>query len=89
MWLKYMVAEVRVEPLIDSLSPLEIIRNGLEIERVEVIPLARVLTENALIDTAHADELGASMKQKRGQITPIAVRARLDERQVEKWSMTL
>lgn len=74
-----MTAEVGAESLIDLLSPLEIIQRGLEIERLEVIPLARVLTENALIDPAHADELGASMKQKRGQITPIAVRAKINE----------
>jgi hypothetical protein len=63
---------------VNMLSPRELIRNGIETERLETIPLANVLTEEALIDDSHAVELGASMKQKRGQITPIAVRPRID-----------
>lgn len=65
---------------VGMLSPRELIRNGVETERLETISLGRVLTEEALIDESHAAELGASMKQKRGQITPIAVRARIGER---------
>ena len=60
-------------------TPLELIRNKIETERLEIIPLSKVLTEHALIDDSHAEELGVSMRQKRGQITPIAVRARLDD----------
>jgi len=62
---------------IELMSPVEIITQRIECKRSERIPLNDVITENALIDPSHADELGASMKQKRGQISPIAVRARL------------
>lgn len=62
------------------LTPIDLLRNRIETERLETIPLVRVLTEEALVDSSHANELGASMKQKRGQLTPITVRARLDEK---------
>lgn len=64
---------------LESASLHELIRNKIETERLERISLSKVTTEHALIDDDHADKLGASMKQKRGQITPIAVRARLDD----------
>lgn len=66
-------------PSVESMPPVEIIAKGIECKRLEVIPLECVITEDALIDSSHAAELGDSMRQKRGQITPIAVRARLDE----------
>src|SRR3989344_516019 len=69
-----MIVELRPTFDVHTTSPLELIRSGIETERLERIPLDRVLTEHALIDDFHADELGASMRQKRGQITPIAVR---------------
>ncbi len=61
------------------LSALELIRNNIETERLQVIPVGSVLTEEALVDEGHADELGASMDLKRGQVSPITVRARLNE----------
>jgi hypothetical protein len=64
---------------IESMSPAEIIARRIECVRLETIPLSQINIENALVDPSHADELGASMRQKRGQITPIAVRARLDD----------
>ncbi len=68
--------EIITENPFTDLSPLEIVRRNIETQRFENIPLSLVLTEKALIDETHADELGTSMSQKRGQITPIAVRAR-------------
>lgn len=78
-----LTAEALLRPDINALSPKDILHAGIETERLEVIPLNRVLTESTLIDDAHATELGISMKQKRGQITPIAVRARIRERDGE------
>lgn len=67
------------KPDLNGFSPKDILLARIETERLETIPLTRVLTESALIDESHASELGISMKQKRGQITPIAVRARIRE----------
>src|SRR3989344_615843 len=66
-------------PNFDSLSALDLIDRGIETERVETVPLDQILTEEGIVDYDHVDELGASMKQKRGQITPIVVRPRIDE----------
>ena len=73
------LTEALLKPDVNALSSKDILHAGIETERLEVIPLNRIITESALIDEAHAAELGISMKQKRGQITPIAVRARIDE----------
>ncbi len=62
------------------LSPRELLRHGVETERLETIKLASVLTDESLTDQSHSQELGESMKGTRGQLTPIAVRARLGER---------
>lgn len=69
----------------NNLSVLELIKVGereVDLEkkptRVEVIPLDKVITEQALIDDSHADELGESLITGRGQLAPIVVRARLD-----------
>lgn len=70
------------QPDIASLSPRDIIQRGLEVERLETIQIAGILSEHAIIDVEHAADLGASMKQKRKQITPIAVRAREEEGRV-------
>src|SRR3990167_10179741 len=66
-------------PNFDSLSALDLIDRGIETERVETVPLDQILTEEGIVDYDHVDELGVSMKQKRGQITPIVVRPRIDE----------
>lgn len=68
----------RISPDIATMSPKEILERGLVTERLEVVPLKSVLTEKALVDPFHAQELGASMKKRRGQISPIVTRARLD-----------
>lgn len=62
------------------LTPTDLLRNGIETERLEVIRIGQIQTEHALVDELHAQELGASMRLKRGQLTPITVRARLAER---------
>lgn len=63
-----------------QLTSTDLLRNGIETERLEVIKIAQVQTEHALVDELHAQELGASMRLRRGQLTPITVRARLAER---------
>lgn len=68
------------QELYARLSATDLLRSRIETERLETIPLGRVLTEHALVDPSHANELGASMQQKRGQLTPITVRARLEEK---------
>lgn len=64
---------------LETASSLELLKNRIETERLEVIPLSSISTEHALIDEVHAAELGNSMKQRRGQISSIAVRARLTD----------
>ncbi len=66
--------------LAQDMTPHDILLANIEVERLELIPLERVLTEEAIVDDSHASELGQSMMQKRGQLTPILARARLDER---------
>lgn len=73
------VATRKIETNYSHLTPLELLRNNIETQRLEVIPLADVITDQALIDDTHAKELGDSMAQKRGQITPIAVRTREED----------
>ncbi len=77
-----MAAEIREQSNYSSRSPQELIRAKIETERLETIPLAHVKTEHALVDESHAKDLGNSMKQKRGQISPIVVRARMEDNEV-------
>lgn len=44
----------------------------------EIIPISSIYIEKAIIDESHAEELGKSMTSDRGQISPITVRARLE-----------
>lgn len=60
-------------------TPLDLARKGERVQRVEVIPLIQVLTESAIVDVGHAQDLGASMASVRGQLVPILVRARESE----------
>jgi hypothetical protein len=60
---------------LQQLSPRDIIRAGIEYERLETISLGRINREPELADGIHATELGKSMRNKRGQISPITVRA--------------
>lgn len=69
--------------LLEPLSPRDIIMSGEKVKRHERIPLDSAITENALIDNLHADKLADSMSQERGQISPIAVRARIGEKNEE------
>lgn len=70
------------EPDYSRLSPLELLRNNIEAKRFERIPIAKINSEAAIVEASHADDLGDSMSQKRGQITPIAVRAREEEGEI-------
>jgi len=64
---------------IDKLSPREIIDRNLRVEREEIISIDDVLTDVSIVDEYHAERLGESMSQDRGQLTPILVRARLED----------
>ncbi len=70
-----MVAEAPQE-VYSHLSPLELIRNEIRTQRDETVPLSSIITEFAIIDDNHAEELRRLMSQDRGQLTPILVRAR-------------
>lgn len=70
--------QLNQQELLLNLSPYDILRAGIEAQRLEVIPISNILAEEGLIDPYHARELGESMKQKRGQISPVTVRARFD-----------
>jgi hypothetical protein len=74
-----MVAETAQRSDYLSLSPRALIEAGIETVRFgEVVPLEKVLTDASIIDVTHARELGHSMSQRRGQLSPIVVRARVD-----------
>lgn len=77
-----MVAELQRQPAPEGFSPLEIIRNEIETERIEDIPLSAVVTDYAIVDTNHANELGRSISKRRGQLSPILVRAREEDGKV-------
>ncbi|OGK29291.1 hypothetical protein A3D08_03840 [Candidatus Roizmanbacteria bacterium RIFCSPHIGHO2_02_FULL_43_11] len=67
------------EAYLNTLPAAVLIERGIPYERVEIIPLASVLTEQSLVDDEHARDLGNSMLGRRGQLSPIVVRARFDE----------
>lgn len=77
-----MVTELQRQPVLDEIHPIELIRNKIETERIEEIPLSNVVTDFAIVDISHAYELGRSIGKKRGQLTPILVRAREEEGKV-------
>lgn len=73
-----------------SFSPPEIraiIESGLRTERFEIIPLERTVTDFSLVDDQHAENIGASMAEERGQTTPILVRVRIDEEDEIKYDI--
>ncbi len=57
-------------------SAQELIRRNIETERFEMIDTHSIALEAAIVDEAHVKGLAKSMKTKRGQISPITVRAR-------------
>lgn len=62
----------------NKLTSKELLRANVYVERQEKISVNDVVDEYDLIDPSHAENLAKSMMGKRGQITPINVRARLD-----------
>lgn len=64
---------------LSALSPLELLRNNIETERLEEIPLSSIQTEASIIDESHAIELANNMSGKRGQLSAIVVRAREED----------
>ncbi|MBI2022025.1 hypothetical protein HYS93_04085 [Candidatus Daviesbacteria bacterium] len=77
-----MTVELRAQTTecdLSKLSPKELIELGVKTKRFEIVPVKRILTENAIIDTDHARGLGESMALERGQISPVALRVRLSE----------
>lgn len=71
--------EMPSEEELKKMSPKEILERGLEITRHETIPIASIAVDVSIVDDFHAEKLGDSMRGKRGQLTPICVRARLNE----------
>ena len=67
---------------VSTLTPQEIIERGLEIERIEDIDPGLIDFEEGIVDYSHADKLNKSMKKKRGQLSPIVVRARVEDGQL-------
>lgn len=72
-------AEVSTKVDITKLSSKEIIDRNLRIEREEIINIDDILSDVSIVDEYHAERLGESMSQDRGQLTPILVRARFNE----------
>lgn len=73
------LVETPKRPDLTMLSPFDILKSEERAEREEIISLPSVLTDYALVDSSHAEELGNSMQSERGQLTPILVRARLKD----------
>lgn len=57
----------------------KIIESGIETERLESIPVNSLILEESIIDDDHCKKLADSMGGKRGQISPVTVRARIDD----------
>ena len=55
-----------------------LLSSDIKAELQQEILVNDIITETALIDPTHAQSLGDSMKGSRGQISPITVRARID-----------
>lgn len=58
------------------LSGLELARRGIETERLEHISVNRIVLEGSITDERHIDRLAKSMRGRRGQISPVTLRAR-------------
>lgn len=73
-----MVAAIELPTQPDYLtwSAIELVRNNIETERLEEVDVDSIILEASIVDESHADDLGRSMAKKRGQITPVALRAR-------------
>jgi len=61
------------------LTPKELIERNIRTERLENIDIEQIYIDFGIVDKSHAEELGKSMKEDRGQLMPILVRARLEE----------
>lgn len=69
---------------IDGLSPLELLKQEIRTERMEIIPVGRIVLDACIVDDSHVGSLAESMSSDRGQISPITVRARMEMGQDEK-----
>lgn len=74
------VAQTGETSQVDTRPAVEIIRAGEKLERFEIIPLTNIISETPVIDPVHASELAVDMAQGRGQLLPILVRVREDEK---------
>jgi hypothetical protein len=63
----------------DACTAKEFIQNGIEAKRTEKISVSGLLLEESIVDDDHVEKLKMSMRGKRGQISPITVRARIGE----------
>ncbi len=69
----------RNRDILKNLSPKDILKTGLETERLEQISVNSLLLDEGIVDDKHCNELRISMDGRRGQLSAITVRARLDE----------
>jgi len=67
------------DPGYDACTAKELIQNGIETKRTEKISVSGLLLEESIVDEDHVEKLKMSMRGKRGQISPITVRARMGE----------
>lgn len=58
------------------LTPLELLRKETKTERIEQVPVNKIVLEGSITDEDHIKRLGESMQGPRGQISPLTVRAR-------------
>jgi hypothetical protein len=56
----------------------ELVRSGIEAERMELIPVSKIRIDEGLVDEAHRDTLLNSMNEQH-QLIPVGLRVRLDD----------
>lgn len=66
----------------NDLDVKDIIESNFFGKRLEIISIDRIILDDSIVDENHSNELQKSMKGKRKQISPIAVRARLKDGEV-------
>ena len=71
--------EVESSGEFDYYTPRDLIKMEVDYKRLERINVDGLILEASLVEPSHVEDLAASMKGKRGQLQPIAVRARLNE----------
>jgi len=63
----------------DNFTAREILERGIKTERLERVPVGLLNLDESIVDEQHVQDLKESIGGRRGQLSPLVVRARLDE----------